>query len=143
MLCPFLIPGWKSEKDKRDFPDFLKKKFHIEIIYLKLFGEKKCKKIALCHFLGDFWVFGVPFFVLFFVTRSNLVGKLWNFFSTVEILVQIFRKILNGFSRIFFLTVHLLLGCTVLSHFTICQKLHTINNKLNGKYWNFSTEKID
>ena len=61
---------------KGGFP-LSEKKFHIEIIYLKLFGgEKNAKKIALRHFWGDLGVFGVQFFVLFFVTRSNLVRKL-------------------------------------------------------------------
>ena len=47
---------------------YFQEKIHIEIIYLKLFGEH--------IFFGDLWVLGVPFFVLFFVTWSNLVGKL-------------------------------------------------------------------
>ena len=52
-----------------------------------------------------FWVFGypgVPFYVLFFLTWSNLVEKLRNFFSTVKILVWIFWKILNWLSKIIF-----------------------------------------
>ena len=37
----FLIPGWKNKNGRRDFPNFLKKKFYIKIIYLKFVEYKK------------------------------------------------------------------------------------------------------
>ena len=38
----FKITGWENENGRRDFPNFLKKKFCIKIIYLKFV---ECKKI--------------------------------------------------------------------------------------------------
>ena len=70
------ITGCNNKKGRRNFPNFSKKKFHIEIIYLK-FVE---------YF---FFFFKTPPNVIFgikkILTRSILIRKIWFFFSMHKI----------------------------------------------------------